>query len=79
MMDGSRAMVPLELVHTAYTVPPQPYDGIFAASTTGLAASFVETDAITHGILRMRRTGCNRPREPHPWLLPTQPHRSEDD
>jgi len=51
LMDGSRSMVPLELVHTAYTVPPQPYDGIFAASTTGLAASFVETDAIAHGIL----------------------------
>jgi ribosomal protein S12 methylthiotransferase accessory factor len=51
LLNGSRDMVPLELVHTAYTFPPQPHDGTFAASTTGLAAAFVESDAILHGIL----------------------------
>lgn len=51
LVDGDRHMVPLELVHTAYTVPPQCHDGTFTASTTGLAAGFVETDAIVHGIL----------------------------
>jgi YcaO-like protein with predicted kinase domain len=51
LLDGDRDMVPFELVHTGYVLPPRPHDGIFAASTTGLAASFEETDAIVHGIL----------------------------
>lgn len=51
LLDGSRGLVPLELVHTAYLVPAHPYDGIFAATTTGLAAALDETDAVIHGIL----------------------------
>jgi ribosomal protein S12 methylthiotransferase accessory factor len=38
-------------VHTAYVLPPLPGDGVFAASTTGLAAGFEEADAVAHGLL----------------------------
>ena len=51
LLSGGRDMVPFELVHTAYVLPPLPYDGIFAASTSGLAAAFAEPDAIVHGLL----------------------------
>ena len=51
LIGGGRTMVPFELVHTAYVLPPRPDEGIFASSTTGLAASFDESDAIVHGIL----------------------------
>lgn len=51
LLTGSRDLVPFELVHTAYVLPSLPHDGIFAASTSGLAAGFVEPDAIVHGML----------------------------
>jgi ribosomal protein S12 methylthiotransferase accessory factor len=51
LLNGSSSLVPLEFVHTAYVVPSAPHDGIFVASTTGLAASFEEPDAVVHGIL----------------------------
>jgi YcaO-like protein with predicted kinase domain len=51
LVGGARTMVPLELVHTAYVLPPWPDEGIFASSTTGLAAAFEERDAVVHGIL----------------------------
>jgi YcaO-like protein with predicted kinase domain len=51
LLSGTSQPVPFELVHTAYVVPPLPHDGIFAASTTGLAAALTEDDAVVHGIL----------------------------
>ncbi|QJP13372.1 YcaO-like family protein [Starkeya sp. ORNL1] len=51
LMGGGRHLVPLELVHTAYVVPPSPTDGIFIATTTGLAVALDTRDAVTHGVL----------------------------
>jgi ribosomal protein S12 methylthiotransferase accessory factor len=66
---GHRDWVPLELVHTAYVLPPHPHDGIFASSTTGLAASFEETDAILHGILEcVERDALARAHRIHGFL-----------
>jgi ribosomal protein S12 methylthiotransferase accessory factor len=53
LLGGEPGPVPLELVHTAYSVPPLAPDGLFAASTTGLAAAFAEQDAILHGTLEV--------------------------
>lgn len=50
LVSGSPEVVPLELVHTAYVYPALSHDGLFAASSTGLAASLAETDAVTHGL-----------------------------
>lgn len=44
-------LVPFELVHTAYIEPPHQGEGLFESSTTGLAAAFVEADAVLHGIM----------------------------
>lgn len=66
---GDRDFVPLELVHTAYLVPSSPCDGIFAATTTGLAAALDETDAITHGILEcIERDAIARAHSTHGFL-----------
>lgn len=51
LLNGNSGLVPFEFVHTAYVVPSAPQEGVFVASTTGLAASFEEQDAIVHGIL----------------------------
>ena len=51
LLGNGRDMVPLELVHTAYVDPPYAHDGLFVASTTGLAAAFDQQDAIVHGLL----------------------------
>lgn len=51
MIAGQPAWLPLELVHTAYTVPGLPTDGLFQASTTGLACAFSEPDALVHAML----------------------------
>ncbi len=51
LLSGASQPVPFELVHTAYVEKPLAHDGMFAASTTGLAAAFTEDDAIVHGIL----------------------------
>ncbi len=53
LLGGNSEPVPLELVHTAYVVPPVSADGLFAATTTGLAAALTEEDAILHGILEI--------------------------
>lgn len=45
------AMVPLELVHTAYVLPPPDYDGVFHTSTTGLAVADTHERAVCHGLL----------------------------
>ncbi len=51
LVTNTRQPVPFELVHTAYVVPPLSHTGLFAATTTGLAAALNEDDAVTHGIL----------------------------
>ena len=69
LLGGNCDFVPLELVHTAYLVPPSPHDGIFAPTTTGLAAAFDETDAITHGILEcVERDAIARALKTHGFL-----------
>ncbi|MER9583523.1 YcaO-like family protein [Mesorhizobium sp. M0276] len=69
LLGGGRDFVPLELVHTAYLVPPSPRDGIFTPTTTGLAAALDETDAITHGILEcVERDAIARALKTHGFL-----------
>ena len=51
LLSGSTMRIPFEIVHTAYTEPGQPGDGLFRASTTGLACAFDEDSAMTHGVL----------------------------
>ncbi len=66
LLSGGRDMVPFELVHTAYVLPPLPHDGIFAASTSGLAAAFAEPDAIVHGMLEcIERDAITRAQRAH--------------
>nr|WP_281406629.1 YcaO-like family protein [Mesorhizobium japonicum] len=69
LLGGKCDFVPLELVHTAYLVPPSPCDGIFTPTTTGLAAALDETDAITHGILEcVERDAIARALQTHGFL-----------
>ncbi|MER9709615.1 YcaO-like family protein [Mesorhizobium sp. M0174] len=69
LLGGGRDFVPLELVHTAYLVPPSPCDGIFTPTTTGLAAALDEADAITHGILEcVERDAIARALKTHGFL-----------
>ncbi len=69
LLGGNSDFVPLELVHTAYLVPPSPWDGIFTPTTTGLAAAFDETDAITHAILEcIERDAIARALKTHGFL-----------
>ena len=66
LLSGDPDMVPFELVHTDYVLPPLPYDGIFAASTSGLAAAFAEPDAIVHGMLEcIERDAITRAQHVH--------------
>ncbi len=50
LSDTSR-MIPLSLVHTAFTYPFNPQDAYFEASTSGLAVALNEHDAVLHGLL----------------------------
>lgn len=69
MMGGGDAWVPLELVHTAYVVPPDPHDGLFWPTTIGLAASFHEADAALHGLLEcIERDALARAHGTHGFL-----------
>ena len=51
LLTGTHSAIPLELVHTAYVVPPAADGGVFMQTTTGLAAAFRKEDAVVHGIL----------------------------
>ncbi len=51
MATGTPTPVPFELVHTIYTDPPSPRDGVFLRSTTGLACHWSDLDAFQHGLL----------------------------
>jgi YcaO-like protein with predicted kinase domain len=69
LVSGHSAMVPLELVHTAYVLPQQIHDGIFCATTTGLAAAFKAEDAALHGILEcIERDAIMRSHGTHGFL-----------
>jgi YcaO-like protein with predicted kinase domain len=58
--------VPLELVHTAYVHPMLDHDGMFASSTSGLAAAFDGCDATLHGLLEcVERDGLARASKVH--------------
>jgi YcaO-like protein with predicted kinase domain len=58
MITGRSTLLPLELTHTAYTEPGLPTDGLFQASTTGLACSFEEENALVHGMLECIERGA---------------------
>lgn len=47
---GIARPVPLELVHTRYTHPPPPGDGLFLRTTTGLACHSTAINAFRHGL-----------------------------
>ena len=50
LMGGSRSYVPLEMVHTNYTVPRIAGSGHFPASSNGLASGNSVLEASVHGI-----------------------------
>lgn len=69
LLDGSATHVPLELVHTAYVVPPSPYDGVFRTSTTGLAVAACKARAVRHGLLEcIERDAISRALGRHRFL-----------
>jgi len=47
---GAEQLIPVELVHTCYTDPPPPYDGLFIRTTTGLACHTTASGALIHGL-----------------------------
>ncbi|PDT04676.1 hypothetical protein CO666_07970 [Rhizobium chutanense] len=51
MATGARSPIPFELVHTIYTEPPPPHDGVFLRTTTGLACHRSDFAALRHGLL----------------------------
>ncbi len=51
LIAGQAGWLPFELVHTAYVEPAIPTDGLFIASTTGLACAFSEPQAMLHALL----------------------------
>lgn len=51
ILSDASHMIPLGLVHTAFTYPPDPLDAHFEASTSGLAIAANEHDAMLHGLL----------------------------
>ncbi|WP_234820094.1 MULTISPECIES: YcaO-like family protein [Sinorhizobium] len=50
IVTGRPQPVPLELVHTCYTEPPPPGDGLFVRTTTGLACHMDACSAFLHGL-----------------------------
>ncbi len=67
--NGRSAMVPLELVHTAYVIPQSFGEGVFRASTTGLSAAFEADDATRHGKLEcIERDAIARALKTHGFL-----------
>lgn len=69
MATGTPAPVPFELVHTIYTDPPPPRDGVFLRSTTGLACHRSDFDALRHGLLEcLERDAMARAFETHGFM-----------
>lgn len=48
--DGGPRWVPLEVVHTDYTLPLPPGSGCFLTTSTGLASGNDRTEAVLHGL-----------------------------
>jgi ribosomal protein S12 methylthiotransferase accessory factor len=66
LISGKPGRVPLELAHTAYVQPPLRTDGLFLASTTGLAAGLRRQDAVLHGLLEcVERAALERAHRTH--------------
>ena len=51
--SGLPVLVPYELVHADYTVPPPPSSGAFLASTNGLASGNTREEAACHAIAEL--------------------------
>lgn len=69
LMTGRAGWLPLELVHTAYVEPSIPTDGLFSASTTGLACAFSDGEAILHGLLEcVERDAIARAHRTHGFM-----------
>lgn len=51
LLGGPDGWLPFEMVHTAYVDPPIATDGVFEASTSGLACGFDAQHAKLHGLL----------------------------
>lgn len=66
---GKADWVPVELVHTAFVYPPLATDGIFAGSTSGLAAGLETADATVHALLEcVERDALARALQTHGFL-----------
>ena len=50
LMSGEALWAPYEIVHAAYTEPPQPGSGRFFASTNGLASGNTRIEALVHAM-----------------------------
>jgi YcaO-like protein with predicted kinase domain len=69
LLDGRKHYIPIELVHTSYVHPVPVTEGIFATSTTGLAAGFTKEHALLHGILEcVERDSLARANKMHGFL-----------
>lgn len=69
MATGAAAPIPFELVHTIYTDPPPPRDGVFLRSTTGLACHRSDLGAFQHGLLEcVERDAISRAFETHGFM-----------
>ncbi|GAA3081928.1 YcaO-like family protein [Rhizobium viscosum] len=63
---GALTPAPFELVHTVYTDPPPPHDGVFLRTTTGLACHRTDLAALLHGLLEcVERDAMARAFETH--------------
>lgn len=66
LLSAASRMIPLGLVHTAFTWPPDRRDACFEASTSGLAVALNEHDAVLHGLLEcFERDGLARANGTH--------------
>lgn len=69
MATGAAAPIPFELVHTIYTDPPPPRDGVFLRTTTGLACRRSDFGAFRHGLLEcIERDAIARAFETHGFM-----------
>lgn len=50
IMDGGSLWLPLEVVHTDYTLPLPPGSGCFLTTSTGLASGNHRLEAVLHGV-----------------------------
>ncbi|HWO21314.1 MAG TPA: YcaO-like family protein [Kofleriaceae bacterium] len=50
LVDGGARWLPLEVVHTDYTLPLPPGSGCFLTTSTGLASGNDRTEAVLHGL-----------------------------